>query len=266
MKAAKPRPTAVPPTTARRKPLPSPETQPAPESHAIRILCVDDHAVLIEGLKAQFAVSGGIEVVGTLSSAAHLLESVERLTPHAVLLDIELPGPDAFEMADRLSHSRPAVRIIVLSAHVRDSYISAAFAAGAAAYFAKADELDDIVEGIREVMRSKGGSFVLGPKVRERCRPVGTSLSGKSPSRNTARRRAGAADESPQTLLDTLTARELEVLRMIGAGHSRNQIAAQLCRSVKTVDGHQARMMRKLSVDSRAELMRLAIREGLASA
>ena len=266
MRSVKPRTATSPAPPAPRKPAPIPNPQPAAESHAIRVLCVDDHAVLIEGLKAQFAVSGGIEVVGTLPSAAHLLETVERLSPHAVLLDIELPGPDAFEMADRLAHSRPAVRIIVLSAHVRDSYISAAFAAGAAAYFAKADELDDIVAGIREVMGSKGGSFLLGPKVRERCRPISSTASSNGHSRRTAQRRAEPSSHTPQTLLDTLTARELEVLRMIGKGNSRNEIAAQLCRSVKTVDGHQARMMRKLSIDSRSDLMRLAIREGLASA
>ncbi|MFZ4573977.1 MAG: response regulator [Phycisphaerales bacterium] len=235
------------------------------QSHAIRVLCVDDHAVLIEGLKAQFAVSGGIEIVGSLPSATHLIEATHRYAPHVVLLDIELPGPDAFEMADRLCRAVPAVRIIVLSAHVRDSYISAAFTAGAAAYFSKADDLEHIVAGIREVMRHKAGSFLLGPKVQERCSPA-PGAGGQGVHGNASSRRKADATGAPQTLLDTLTAREIEVLRMIGKGHSRNQIAEQLCRSVKTVDGHQARMMKKLGIEARADLMRLAIREGLASA
>ncbi len=234
-------------------------------SHAIRVLCVDDHAVLVEGLKAQFAITQGIEVVGRLATAARLVEEVERLRPGAVLLDIEMPGPDAFEMADRLKQAHPDVRVIVLSAHIRDAFISASFRAGACAYFAKSDELEDIVSGIHEVMRQKPDTFLLGPKVRERCQaPTGRGQGAKLP---------GALDEvslmrdgAPMTLLASLTAREAEILRLIGKGLSRTQIAAQLCRSVKTVDGHQDRMMRKLGIGARADLMRFAIREGLAQA
>lgn len=235
-------------------------------SHAIRVLCVDDHAVLVEGLKAQFAIDGGIEVVGRLATAARLVEEVERLRPGAVLLDIEMPGPDAFEMADRLKEAHPTVRVIVLSAHIRDAFISASFAAGVCAYFAKSDELEDIVRGIHEVMRSPSGTFVLGPKVRERCRPVPSSKKsspGSSGVRsNTSVMRLGA----PMTLLESLTSREAEILRLIGKGFSRIQIAAQLCRSAKTIDGHQDRMMKKLGIAARADLMRFAIREGLAQA
>jgi DNA-binding NarL/FixJ family response regulator len=234
-------------------------------SHAIRVLCVDDHAVLVEGLKAQFAITQGIEVVGRLATAARLVEEVERLRAGAVLLDIEMPGPDAFEMADRLKQAHPDVRVIVLSAHIRDAFISASFRAGVCAYFAKSDELEDIVSDIHEVMRQKPGTFLLGPKVRERCQaPTGRGQGAKLP---------GALDEvslmrdgAPMTLLGSLTAREAEILRLIGKGLSRTQIAAQLCRSVKTVDGHQDRMMRKLGIGARADLMRFAIREGLAQA
>jgi len=229
-------------------------------SHAIRVLCVDDHAVLVEGLKAQFAIDGKIEVIGRLATAARLVDEVRLLAPDAVLLDIEMPGPDSFEMADRLRQAFPGVRVMVLSAHIRDGYISASFAAGVCAYFSKSDELEDIVNGIHEVMRTKPGTFLLGPKVRERCR---------APSHPV---RAGADDISvmqsgaPMTLLASLTAREAEVLRLIGKGLSRNQIAAQICRSVKTIDGHQDRLMKKLGIPARADLMRFAIREGLANA
>jgi DNA-binding NarL/FixJ family response regulator len=235
-------------------------------SHAIRVLCVDDHAVLVEGLKAQFAIDGGIEVVGRLATAARLVEEVQRLRPGAVLLDIEMPGPDAFEMADRLKQSHPTVRVIVLSAHIRDAFISASFAAGVCAYFAKSDELEDIVRGIHEVMRSPGGTFVLGPKVRERCRPV-PSRKKSAPGSSSARSNASVMRlGAPMTLLESLTSRESEILRLIGKGFSRIQIAEQLCRSVKTIDGHQDRMMKKLGIAARADLMRFAIREGLAQA
>lgn len=245
------------------------DPRPGPDavaSHAIRVLCVDDHAVLVEGLRAQFAIDGGIEVVGRLATAARLVEEVERLRPGAVLLDIEMPGPDAFEMADRLKRSYPDVRVIMLSAHIRDGFISASFAAGVCAYFAKSDEPEDIVHGIHEVMRSRPGTFLLGPKVRERCRPMASSRSAGS-------RRGGAGDSmsvmhtgTPMTLLESLTPREQEILRLIGKGLSRTQIAAQLSRSAKTIDGHQDRMMKKLGIAARADLMRFAIREGLAQA
>jgi PAS domain S-box-containing protein len=224
----------------------------------VRVLCVDDHAVLVEGLKAQFAITGKIRVIGRLPSAENLLEEVARLRPDVVLLDIEMPGPDAFEAADRLLHRYPSLRFVFLSAHIRDGYLAAAHQSGAWGYFAKGDELEDIVAGVLEVARSPSRSFVTGPKVRQRCgAPAGGSAGAAAGGRPPAGSRPG-------TPLDSLTAREIEVLRLIGKGLSRHEIAAELSRSAKTIDGHQERMMKKLGIDSRADLMRFAIREGLA--
>ncbi len=234
-------------------------------SHAIRVLCVDDHAVLVEGLKARFAVEGGLEVVGHLDSAARLAEEVERLRPDVVLLDVEMPGPDAFEMADRTKRRHPAVQIVVLSAHIRDAFISASFRAGVSGYFAKSDELKDIVRGIHDVASNHPkGSFLLGPKVSERCRPA--SLGGLTHGQRAPDHGVDHGAGAPKTLLDSLTPREAEILRFIGKGLSRTQIASELCRSAKTVDAHQGRMMKKLGIIARADLMRFAIREGLAEA
>lgn len=224
----------------------------------VRVLCVDDHAVLLEGLKAQFALTGRIAVVGTLPSAEMLVEETGRLRPDVVLLDIEMPGPDAFEMAGRLAHAHPRVRVIFLSAHIRDGYISAAYKCGAWGYFAKADDLEAIADGVLAVAQSRSGTFVLGPKVQQRCAPVRGSKGHGAP--NTA---SGA---KPATPLESLSVREIEVLRLIGKGRSRNDIALELCRSAKTIDGHQERILKKLAIDSRADLMRFAIREGLAEA
>ena len=220
----------------------------------MRVLCVDDPALLVEGRRAQFAIDNRIRVVGYLSSATELLDAVGRLKPDVVLLDIEMPGPDVFEMADRMRHQHPGVRFVFLSAHVRDGYLAAAYKSGAWGYFSKSDDLDEIVKGLVEVGTSRGGTFVMGPKVRERCGPSGVSAS-----------RAGGG-ERPSTALDALTAREVEVLRLIGKGHSRTEIAAELSRSAKTIDGHQERMMKKLGIATRADLMRFAIREGFAEA
>lgn len=231
----------------------------------IRVLCVDDHVVIVEGLKALFAIDGSIEIVGRLSSATRLVEEVDRLLPDVVILDIEMPGPDSFEMTDRMRRRHPEVRVLILSAHIRDAFISSSFRAGVSGYFAKSDDLNDIVRGIKEVARGGRGSFLLGPKVQERCRPL-------LDSGHRTRSDPAATDEStprakaPRTLMDTLTPREEEILRLIGKGLSRTQIASELCRSAKTIDAHQSRMMKKLGIEARADLMRFAIREGLAQA
>ncbi len=92
----------------------------------IRVLCVDDHAVLVEGLKARFEVDGSIGLVGHLLTADRLLAEVDRLRPDVVVLDIEMPGQDVFEIADRLHRMRPNLRFLFLSAHIKDGYLAAA--------------------------------------------------------------------------------------------------------------------------------------------
>jgi DNA-binding NarL/FixJ family response regulator len=262
---AQPRRAGLPPIASPRELRHDGNLPPARSSHShvVRVLCVDDHAVLVEGLAARFALEEGLELVGRLASAERLVEECDRLKPNVVILDIEMPGPDAFEAADRLQHSQSGARVLVLSAHIRDAFISAAFRAGASAYFSKSDELADIVRGIYEVARSQPTDFLLGPKVRERCRPV---AAGAQPAIVTKDQRFTRSAGSPTTLLASLTSREAAILRFIGKGLSRTQIAAGMCRSAKTIDAHQARMMRKLGITSRADLMRFAIREGLAEA
>jgi DNA-binding NarL/FixJ family response regulator len=224
---------------------------------------VDDHAVLVEGLKAHFGIEGRIGVVGWLPSAEHLIDEIEKLRPppDVVLLDIEMPGPDAFEVADRLHRQFPRVRVIFLSAHIRDGYIAAAYKCGAWGYFAKSDDPDDIAAGVATVAQNSAGTFVMGPKVQRHCRPIPPRATGAAREGGTA-----STDAEPGTPLGSLTGREVEVLRLIGRGLSRNDIAAELCRSAKTIDGHQERVMKKLGIATRTELMRFAIREGLAEA
>ena len=215
----------------------------------IRILCVDDHSFLVEGLQARFALESDLEYVGSLPDAERLAEEVKRLRPDVILLDIEMPGPDPFEALADLRRVEPDVRTIILSAYVRDHYISAATKAGAWGYFSKSEEADDIVAGIRRV---HGGEFAFGPKVQERCQTPPGGRRGRP--------------EAPASKIDSLTPREQEVLRLIGRGLSRSDIATQLHRSPKTVDGHREAIMEKLDIHDRAELVRFAIREGLVEA
>lgn len=222
----------------------------------VRVLCVDDHEVLVEGLKAKFAIENRIRVVGHLTSATNLIAEVTRLKPDLVIFDIEMPGPDVFETADRMHHMFSGLRFIFFSAHIRDGYLAAAYKCGAWGYFAKGDDLDDIVAGITQLARSKAGTFVMGPKVRARCGAA------KAPDP----RSITHGDERPPTPLDALSSREIEVLRLIGKGLSRVDIGKELSRSPKTIDGHQERMMKKLGISTRSDLIKFAIREGFAEA
>ncbi len=212
----------------------------------IRVLCVDDHSFLIEGLAARFELESDLKFIGFLPNAERLVPEVKESRPDIVLLDIEMPGPDPFEAADNVRRQCPDVRIIFLSAYVRDHYISAAVKAGAWGYFSKSEDAATIVKGIRRVA---GGDFAFSPKVQERCRSAKTAKRGRI--------------EPPSSKIESLTAREQEVLRMIGKGLTRSEIAEMMCRSPKTIDGHRESIMKKLAIHDRAELVRFAIREGL---
>ncbi len=212
----------------------------------IRILCVDDHSFLVDGLAARFEIERDLEYIGSLPSADRLITEAREKKPDIVLLDIEMPGTDPFEAADDLRRQCPDVRTIFLSAYVRDHYISAAVKAGAWGYFSKGEDADTIVKGIRKVA---GGDFSFSPKVQARCKPSRGGRHGKL--------------VPPTSKLDALTPREQEVLRLIGRGMSRSEIAGTICRSPKTIDGHRESIMQKLGIHDRAELVRFAIREGM---
>lgn len=215
---------------------------------ALRVLCVDDHAFIAEGLKARFALEPDLEFAGWLPSTTDVLSRIAELRVSIVLLDIDLPGPDPFELLGDVARQFPEVRVLILSAHVRDQYIDAAIQAGAWGYLSKSDAPDEVVLAIRRAVR---GEFAFGPRVQERCHVA---------PRNTD----GAAKRSSR--LDQLTPRELQLLRMIGKGLSRTRIAQLLHRSPKTVDNHRAAIMEKLGIRDRVELVRFAIREGLTEA
>jgi len=226
----------------------------------VRVLCVDDHVLLAEGMRVQMSLDPGIDFVGRLSDASQLLEEVERTRPDVVTLDIEMPGPDVFEAADRLHRQFPEVRFAFLSAHIRDGLLAAAYRCGGSGYFSKGEDLVDIMDGLKRIAHSTRGTFVIGPKVTAQC----PSARAVRSSRRT--RRAAPETAMPISAVDRLTSREIEVLRHIGGGQSRVEIARELSRSPKTIDGHQERMMKKLGIDSRSDLMRFAIREGIAQA
>jgi DNA-binding NarL/FixJ family response regulator len=212
----------------------------------LRVLCVDDHPVLVEGIRARLKLEPTLEFVGELPAADHLVAEVKKHTPDIILMDVAMPGLDPFAATADLRRHCPEVKTVFLSAHIRDHYLDAAFQAGAWGYLYKGDDIEDIVEAIKRVAK---GEYVFSPRVLERVRVRGVAD------------RPGKSKRSSR--LEALTPMEVQVLRMIGQGLSRTRIAQTLHRSVKTVDTHRAAIMKKLDIHDRTELALFAAREGL---
>jgi DNA-binding NarL/FixJ family response regulator len=217
----------------------------------IRILCVDDHAFLIEGLQARFVLESDLEIVGVLHSADDLLEEAKRLRPNIVLMDISMSGADPFEAITDLKRVQPDARVIMLSGFVRDHYLDLAVAAGAWGYVSKSEDPTIVMQTIRKVA---AGMHAFSNDVQQRCATLGGS-----------KKRNGAIepDATASSRLNSLTAREEEVLRFIGKGLSRSDIARTLHRSPKTIDAHRASIMEKMNIHDRVALALFAVREGL---
>lgn len=234
-----------------------------------RVLSVDDHAFLAEGLRSRLAMEVDMELVGHVTRADELAARVAETAADIVLLDIELPGVDPFEAMAELRRKSPHVRTIVLSAYVRDRYVDATVKGGGWGYLAKGDSPETIVQAIRDVA---AGRFTFGPLVLERCRQFGregANGNGHGPG-GVDGGVGGGTDAAPVgtapasgSRLGGLTPRELQILRMIGKGMSRTEIAKVIFRSPKTVDAHRSAIMEKLAIHDRVELARYAIREGL---
>jgi two-component system response regulator NreC len=217
-----------------------------PKTTPIRVLCVDDHAFLVDGLKTRLEVEPEMEFVGRLSTADDLVAHVQRLKANVVLLDIDMPGADVFEAIDELRRRQPEARAILLSAYLRDQYLDSAFASGAWGYLSKSDAPDTVIEGIRKVA---AGETAFSPALASRTLHPAP--------------KDGGADRAATSKIALLTPRERQVLRMIANGMSRTAIAEQLCRSPMTIDNHRKSILKKLGIHDRVELVRYAIAEGL---
>ena len=206
----------------------------------IRILLVDDHAVLRSGLRLLLEREEGLEPVGEAGTAEDAIRSLPRLRPDLVVIDVEMPGIGGIEGAAGIRERAPGVRILVLSMHDQPQDVRRAFDAGADGYLPKAAADEDLVRAIRAVA---AGERYVHPS-------LGAALAAPPAS-------AGPVDE--------LTGREREVLRLLALGHTNQEIAEQLIVSVRTVESHRAHVMTKLRVTTRAALVRAALDAGLLS-
>ncbi len=215
-------------------------------SSTIGIVVVDDHEIARQGIKARLEVEADLKILAECENADDIIQVCEQCNPQVVLMDIDMPGSDPFTMIADLRRMQPIVRVIMLTAYMRDGYIDASIQAGAWGYMAKTDSFEDIIRAIRRVA---SGELAFPTEILEQFEFVNGQF----------RRRSDA----PTSPIATLTPRELEVMRLIAKGLSTKEIAGVLHRSPKTIDAHRTSLMRKLVIDDRVELTRYAIREGI---
>jgi two-component system, NarL family, response regulator LiaR len=207
---------------------------------AIRVLLVDDHPVVRQGLRALLSTQDGIDVVGEAGDGEAAVAAAERLSPDVVLMDVVMPGIDGVEALRRIGGRRPQTRVVMLTSYADERRAMEAVDAGASGFLLKDASPRDVAAAIRAAHR---GEAVLHPSVAAKLLAE--------------RRRPPAAHAD-------LTARELEVLRLIARGLPNKQIAAQLHVSEKTVKTHVSAILRKLDVSDRTQAAMYAVRERLA--
>jgi two-component system, NarL family, nitrate/nitrite response regulator NarL len=196
----------------------------------IRLMLVDDHPLVRDGLRARLASVPGLAVVAEADSADSALEVAPRAAPDLVLMDIGLRGANGIEATRRLRAVLPALRVVVLSMHDNAEYVREALRAGAGGYVLKDSPAEEIVEAIHAVMA--GGQYLSASIAAALRRPSGD---------------------------DTLTPRERDVLALIAEGLSSKDIGERLAMGVRTVETHRTSLRRKLDLASPAALVRYAV-------
>jgi len=209
----------------------------------IRILLVDDHAILRDGLRALLSYYPDVEVVGEAEDGLQAVECVERLSPDIVLMDIAMPVMNGLEATRRIRQKHPDTRVLILTQYEDQPYVLPLLRAGVSGYVLKRALGTDLINAVRAVAR--GESF-LYPSV---TTTVLEQL--RQPEKDASQDDKG------------LTPREQEILRRVASGETSRQIALDLNISVKTVEWHRGNLMSKLNVRSVAELVRYAIEHSL---
>lgn len=210
----------------------------------INVLIVDDHALVRSGLRLLISGQPDMTVVGEAGSLIDALEVAAHARPDVICLDLAMPGPSGVASVERLRAAVPAARIVVVTMHDDPAYVRTAIAMGAAGYVNKSAADTELISAIRAV--ASGRVFI----------DVGDAATLES----ILTPRAPAAGRSP---LGALSERELEVLRSVARGYTNQRIADEIGLSVKTVESYRARLMKKLGLKERADLVRLAIEMGL---
>jgi DNA-binding NarL/FixJ family response regulator len=215
-------------------------------ANKIRILLVDDHAILRAGLRMMLNAQPDIEVVGEAGSGRQGVSEARRLQPDVVIMDIAMSDMSGIEATQHIKREMPQVRVLMLTMYENEEYFFQGLRAGASGYILKDAADTDLITAIHTV---QSGRVYLSPEAQSMM--VGDYLQ---------RVRAGGEEKD---LYDVLTEREREILKLVAEGLTNNQIAERLVISPKTVDTHRMHIMDKLNLHNRAELVKFAIRRGL---
>jgi two-component system response regulator NreC len=206
-----------------------------------QILVVDDHAVVRSGLRMLLDAQQDLEVVGEAGDMRGAVFEARALKPDVILMDVVMPGASGIEATAAVLKEAPDAKVLVLSMQDDPRYVREAFSAGASGYVLKEAADAELVDAVREVA---GGGRYVHPELG-------------------ARLVSAEADERAKADADPLSEREREVLRLLALGHTNQEIAKMLYLSVRTVETHRAHIMQKLRLETRAELVRHAIDQGL---
>ncbi len=209
----------------------------------IRILITDDHGVIRAGLRALLSGLPEIEVVGEAVDGRDTLRKAVELTPDIVLMDLSMPEMGGVEATAQLAQIAPNVRVLILTVHEDESLLKEVIRAGAAGYIIKRAVEDELIHAIRVVAR---GDMYVHPSMTR-------ALLSPAPSPR----------DSSVFEVETLTAREIEVLQLLAKGYTNRQIAERLGISPRTAEGHRANLSSKLGLRSRVELVDYAQQHGL---
>jgi DNA-binding NarL/FixJ family response regulator len=212
----------------------------------IRVLLVDDHKIVREGLNSLLSRESSIQVVGEADNGRNSILMTRELKPDVVIMDISMPDMNGIEATQRIRNEMPACKVLALSMHADRRFVIELLKAGANGYMMKDCAADDLVAGIHTV---SNGDTYLSPK-------ISNLLVDDYMKR---------LQDVPLSAAAGLSTREREVLQLIAEGNNTKEIAFSLCISIKTVESHRTLLMKKLKVHSIAELTKLAIREGLTS-
>jgi two-component system invasion response regulator UvrY len=207
----------------------------------IRILIADDHSIVRQGLKQIVSECPEMVVAGEAASGQEVLDLVRKRDFDVAIVDIAMPGRGGLEILKDLKAERPSMKVLVLSMYSEEQYAIRSLRDGASAYLTKAGAPDELVQAIHAVAN---GKRYITPSVAERLATYIEKDSERPPH-------------------EKLSDRELQVLVLLGAGKSVGDIAGEFSLSVKTVSTHRARLMKKMGMETTAQLIRYAIRHNL---
>ncbi len=207
-------------------------------SKSIRVILADDHAVVRKGIREFLETDEGLHVVAEASNGGEALKLIRELQPDVAVLDIQMPGQSGIEVTRAVRAARLSIGVLLLTAFDDEPYIRAALQAGANGYVLKTADAQDIVEAVRAVFEGKSA---IDPAI---TRKLLTQM---------------ARSEASEALIEPLSERELEVLRLTAKGYTNKAIGAQLGISDRTVQGHLAKIYDKLHATSRTEAVMRAV-------